>query len=100
VWFHVVDGQQRLTTIVLFLNAIRRALLSIEQRPELSAGICRQYLWVENEMRPPLFKLQLGADVRDFWERSVLSDVPGVAGPTIRAHYQLTGARDHFARYI
>ena len=95
---HVVDGQQRLTTVVLFLAAMRAALPGT--KAELAAGIQRRFLWTESEDGASLFKLRLGTGVQDYWEGRILADVPAAVGPTIRAHERLEEAKVQLTDWV
>ena len=97
---HIVDGQQRLTTLVLLLDAIRREVARAGNT-DLEEGIRRTYISVPQfGSRQPLFKLRLNEDAHDFFVSNVLSDSPGPEGPIIRAQKRLLQAKDHFAKYL
>ena len=95
----VVDGQQRLTTIVLFLNAIRSEMQEIGL-DTLASGIHKTYISVRGLHGQPLMKLTLNRDANDFWMEQVLADNPGIEGPRIQSHRRLQGAADHFEQYL
>ncbi len=98
--FHVVDGQQRLTTIVLLLDMIRREVAKAGNK-ELEEGIRKGYISVlEFHSRQPLFKLRLNEDTHDFFVNNVLGDDSGPNGPTIRSQRRLLKAKRHFGRYL
>jgi hypothetical protein len=98
--FHVVDGQQRLTTIVLLLDALRREAQRIGELT-LAEGIKENYISVpEYGHGQPLWKLQLNRDTHDFFVNNVLSDRPGPEGPSIRSQERLISAKRHFSRYL
>jgi len=96
----VVDGQQRLTTLVLFLDAIRREMSQIEPLLRLAEGIRRSYISVRDQAGQPIYKLLLNRDCREFFIHNVLSDSPGPDGPSIQSHRRLIDARSHFAEYL
>jgi hypothetical protein len=96
----LVDGQQRLTTIVLLLDAVRREMAGIESLAKLADGIRKSYVEVRDQANQPLHKLKLNRDCRDYFARNVLGDQPGPEGPSIQSHRRLTAARDFFADYL
>jgi hypothetical protein len=61
----VVDGQQRLTTICLLINEIRRAFESVGETVR-SDGLRRQFLLISKD-GVPRHKLQVGADSISVW---------------------------------
>jgi hypothetical protein len=96
----LVDGQQRLTTIVLLLDAVRREMVRIESLAKLADGIRKSYVEVRDQAGQPMHKLVLNRDCRDYFARNVLGDQPGPEGPSIQSHRRLTAARDFFAGYL
>lgn len=98
--FHIVDGQQRLTTVVLLLDAIRREVAGAG-RAKLDEGIKKNYISVsEFHSGQPLSKLRLNEDAHEFFVNSVLSEKPGPEGPMIQSHKLLLDAKKHFTDYI
>lgn len=96
---HVVDGQQRMTTIVLLLNAIRRELLELGHT-ELAEGISRSYVATPRSDGRPMYKLTLNRDTHDYFTGSVLADEPGVDPPGIQSQVRLSEADQYFANYL
>jgi len=96
----VVDGQQRLTTIVLFLEAIRREMAAVPWLNQLAEGIRQNYIACTDEAGQPMYKLTLNRDCRDYFIESVLSDTPAPAGPTIESHRRLSHAKTFFASHL
>ncbi len=96
----IVDGQQRLTTIVLLLDGIRRSLSDFADRKPLSAGIRKNYVAATDINGLPLFKLSLNADTDHFFKTSILADPPGVEGPQINSERRLAAAKKQVADYI
>ena len=71
----VVDGQQRLTTIVLLLDAIRRNLSDFSDTAKgLSQGIKKNFVSAQEINGLPLFKLSLNSDTDHFFKDSVLAE--------------------------
>ncbi len=96
--FHVVDGQQRLTTLILLLDAVSKAIKGHDET--LAEGIRKNYIASLDRMRQPLFKLRLNKDCHDFFAIGVLGESPSLSGETMRSHKQLAGARDFFDAYV
>lgn len=98
--FHIVDGQQRLTTVVLLLDVIRREVAAAD-KPKLAEGIKKNYISVSDfHSGQPLFKLKLNEDTHDFFVNNVLSDDPGPEGPSIRSEARLMRAKKHFTDHL
>ncbi len=97
----VVDGQQRLTTIVLLLDAIRRTLSDLSDTAKgLSQGIKKNFVSAQEINGLPLFKLSLNSDTDHFFKDSILSEQPGVEGPQITSERRLADAKQQIARYL
>ncbi len=96
----VVDGQQRLTTVVLLLDAIRREMARTESLKKLADGIRKTYIEVRDQADQPMQKLVLNRDCRDYFARNVLADQPGPEGPSIQSHRRLTAAKQFFDKYL
>ena len=63
----VVDGQQRLTTIVLLLNEVSQALTKYTGNESLAQGISRKYVGVNDIDGQQLHKLSLNEDTDLFF---------------------------------
>lgn len=96
--FHVVDGQQRLATLVILLDAIRSRLR--ELRPKLSKGICTSYIHFTDINGLRAFKMRLNSDCHEFFTHNVLGDKIGPQGPEIASHERLRDARRHVENYL
>ena len=97
----VVDGQQRLTTIVLLLDAIRRTLSDLSDTAKgLSQGIKKNFVSAQEINGLPLFKLTLNSDTDHFFKDSILAEQPGVEGPQITSERRLVNAKQQIARYL
>ena len=97
----IVDGQQRLTTVVLLLDGIRRTLANLSDRAQvLSTGIRKNYVAATEDNGQPLFKLSLNEDTDHFFKKSILADPPGVEGPQINSERRLAEAKKEIADYI
>lgn len=96
--WHIVDGQQRLTTIVLLLNEISRALSEYES--PLAQGIRKNYVETTDRDGSPLRKLSLNEDTDDFFKQSILPESLGIAGPLVESAKRLLNAKEQIAKYL
>ena len=96
----VVDGQQRLTTIVLLLNEISRALSVYGDSSSLAQGIRKNYIERTSLDGQPLYKLSLNKDTDDFFKSGVLPETRGVAAPITSAEQRLLDAKNQMAGYL
>lgn len=97
--FDVIDGQQRLTTVVLFLDAIHDEMNRLGQT-RLAEGLKRMYLTVLDRNEQPHTKLSLNRDCQEFFYNNVLGFAPTVGGPVIRSHQKLLGAHQRIEEYL
>lgn len=99
--YHVVDGQQRLATIVLLLEGIRRALVGTGTGDAtLTQGIRRAYVSTTEITGLTLQKLTLNSDSDHYFRTVILSEEPGPEGPQISSELRLAEARDLFGVYL
>ena len=98
----IVDGQQRLTTIVLLLDGVRRQLADLsESGRTLAEGITKRFVAAEEELNGQrLFKLSLNKDTDEFFKDSVLAEKPSVVGPQITSQQRLQDAKSQIAKYL
>ena len=96
----VVDGQQRLTTIVLLLNEISIALSAYEGSRTLAQGVRKNYVKSKSSDHQPLHKLSLNKDTDWFFRDRVLSDAPSAAGPPNAAAKRLLDTKEQVAKYL
>jgi hypothetical protein len=100
---NVVDGQQRLTTTLILLDAIRRELdeLGTEADHNLRDGIQERFLWFDQRQTgAPIYKLQLHGDLGEFFQKRILSDSSSIDGPRTQPERRLEAAKQHFAEYL
>ncbi len=98
----VIDGQQRLTTIVLLLDGIRRSLAQFSKTSNktLSDGIKKTYIAAQERNGQPLYKISLNRDTDDFFKGVILSDHPRSEGPKITSQQRLAGAKKQIKTYL
>ncbi len=99
--FDVVDGQQRITTLLVLLDAIRREALSLpEPLDGLTHGLASRYLYLTTTAGQQATKLRFADGTQEFFEQSVLADTPSPAGPDTPAQHRLAAASEFFLTYI
>ena len=97
----VVDGQQRLTTIVLLLDGIRRLLSKCAKEDRaLAQGIKKNFVSARAITGELLYKLILNTDTDHFFKANVLSDNPSVEGAKITSQKRLDSAKKQIADYL
>ena len=97
----VVDGQQRLTTIVLLLNEIAQALSEYPGSSTLAQGIRKKYVKVTDTDGQPLHKLSLNDDTDHFFKSNVLPGTPkGLSGPSVASGQRLLDAKKQISDYL
>ena len=96
----VVDGQQRLTTIVLLLNELSRALDVYPDCADLAQGIRKTYVKTKTLDNWPIYKLTLNGSADDFFKAGVLSEPPRTEEPSLRAAVRLRDAKEQAAAHF
>ena len=98
--YDVIDGQQRLATIVMLLDAIRDEMDGIEPLKSLASGLKSRYLTVSDPLGRLLPKLRMGQNDHEFFFGAVLGFGSGIGGATLVSHRRLQGAHSYFAHYL
>ena len=98
----IVDGQQRLTTIVLLLDGIRRELVNLSQTAiGLSRGIFKNYISAREMNGQLLYKLSLNdEDADNFFKVRVLADHLEPVPARITYERRLESAKLQIASYL
>ena len=95
----VVDGQQRLTTCLILLDRLRRALAAMDGEQEvahpMAAKIRRTFgiVTINGASKP---RLILGSDYHLLWRDSILGDQPVTVAHLTGGQQRLLAARDYF----
>ena len=97
---HIVDGQQRLTTVVLLLNELSRALDVYPDCADLAQGIRNNYIETKGKDGATVYKLSLNEDTDDFFKASILRKTPGIQPPPVRSAERLWEAKAQIAKFL
>ena len=96
----IVDGQQRLTTIVILLNEMSRTLAEYDGSKTLAQGIRTMYVMATDIDGQALHKLTLNNDTNHFFRHNILPDKPEIGGPPVISAQRLQDAKEQIARYL
>ena len=97
---HIVDGQQRLTTVVLLLNELSRALEAYPDCADLAQGIRNNYIETKGKGGATVYKLSLNEDTDKFFKASILRKKPGIERPPVRSAERLWEAKAQIAKFL
>lgn len=98
--FDVVDGQQRLTTLVVLLSVIAREFRALGEN-ELADSVLRRFVATVDRHGQPFHKLRLAEPLHTYFAGAVLPDDPTItAAPATAAAVRLRDARTHFTKYF
>ena len=95
----VIDGQQRLTTIVLFMLAIHNKMEALGLS-DLTGDLRRNFLVTTDRNQQPVPKLHLNQDSDAFFRGVILGIEPSIAGPKIASERRLRQAKRQFSDYL
>jgi len=98
--YNVVDGQQRLTTIIILLNCISKMLGSMGGKETLAGGIRKNYIQITDLENQQKARLTLNPDCHDYFFNNIISLESRLEGPIIKAHERLYRAQKFFWHYL
>ena len=97
---YIVDGQQRLTTIVLLLSELSRALEAYPDCADLALGIRNNYIETKGKDGGTVYRLSLNDDTASFFKTSILPKTPGIQPPPVRSAERLWDAKLQIAAFL
>ena len=92
--FDIVDGQQRVTTLVILLECLRPWFR--KDRHRIEEGLLASYVRFLDQNDQTAYRLRLNADCQDFFSRNIVGDSNSPEGITVASHQRLKNAKDFF----
>ncbi len=92
--FDIVDGQQRLTTLVILLECLRPWFR--KDQPRIEQGLLASYVRFLDRNGQTAYRLRLNTDCQDFFARNIVGDSNSPEGITIASHQRLKAAKEFF----
>ena len=98
--FAIVDGQQRLTTIVMLLDAIGRELARLDRDSAITDHIRQTFVETQALDGRTIYRLTLNSGTDKFFHQNILRDPPSLQGPTIASEKRLYLAQKHIHEHL
>ena len=96
--FDVVDGQQRLTTLVILLECLRPWFR--KDRPRIEDGLLTSYVRFLDQNDQRAYRLSLNGDCQDFFARNIVGEANSPEGIKAASHQRLSAAKAFFQNRI
>ncbi|MBF4475461.1 DUF262 domain-containing protein [Methanobacterium formicicum] len=97
--YDVVDGQQRITTILILLDLIAKELTKINTKDSvlIANNIRETYIRIESSLES-LDKLELDEDNREYFKEVIIGSI--TSERRIKSHDRLFDAKNQFQEYL
>lgn len=95
--YHVIDGQQRLTTSIIYLDLLRRELRLLDL--DAAQVVENNFIWIQDQTGFRKTRLTLNRDTHVFFQQAILERKAGIKR-RIRSHERLAEVQQHFAEYL
>ncbi len=97
----IVDGQQRLTTAVMLINEISKALREFDEHRSLAEGIRKKYVATKDMHGLALHKLTLNRNTNHYFTANILPESPSGDGPPpVASARRLLNAKNRISAYL
>jgi len=98
--FNIVDGQQRLTSLVILLHCIAEHFRAIGDHENLYLGIRKKYVMLKDIEKRDRPRLILNEHCHNYYFKNIISEIPEIDGWNIQSHKMLFEAKKFFYGYL
>jgi len=98
--YNIVDGQQRLSTILILLSCLSNQFRNLKIKEALARGIREDYIQLMDIEGQKQCRLVLNKDCHEFFEKNIISESPTLIGPVIKSHQRLDEAKKFFDNFL